>query len=193
MIADAHITVAQFVDAKLNLPEGGRWHELHAGTPVLMEAPDDLHGCIVLNLSRALADWFRDRTEQSVGYACHEVGLHVESSPDTVYVPAISYFDSGKQFEQTDRVVADQVPRLVVEVASANDRRRDLRQRSLSYLEHGIDTIWIPDPSKKEVQVIRRNKHTLALGQRQSLDGDSILPDFQMSVQDVFAQPEWWS
>ena len=193
MIADAHITVDQFIEARVNLPEAGRWHELHAGQPVLMDAPDDYHGCIVLNLSRALAEWFQTRPEQSVGYACHEVGLHVESSPDTVYVPAISYFDTGRQFEQTDRVVANRVPKLVVEVASTNDRRRELRQRSLSYLQHGVDVIWIPDPSKMEVQVIRRNKHTLALGQRQTLDGDDTLPDFSVSVQAIFAQPKWWS
>jgi Uma2 family endonuclease len=193
MITDAHMTVEQFIQARPGLPEGGRWHELHAGIPALMEAPDDMHGNIVLNLSRGLAEWFGNRTEQTVGYACHEVGLHVESSPDTVYVPAISYFDAGSQFEQTDLVVATRVPRLVIEVASANDRRRDLRQRTLSYVKHGVEMIWIPDPSKKEVQVIQKGKHTLALGQRQTVEGNVVLPGFRIAVEEIFAQPGWWS
>ncbi len=192
MISDARLTAAEFAATKLDLPEGGRWHELHAGNAVLMQAPDDVHGTIVLNLSRALAAWFRQRPEQSVGYACHDVGVHVENEPDTVYFPAISYFDSGTQFEQADNVIASRVPRLVVEVASANDRRQELRPRTLAYMKAGVEVVWVPDPSKREIQVIRKAAHTLALGQRQVLEGGSVLPGFEVSVAGVFAQPDWW-
>ena len=53
------ITAAEFASQKQDLPESGRWHELHDGQPVLLSAPDDTHGTIVLNLTRALAVWFQ--------------------------------------------------------------------------------------------------------------------------------------
>jgi Uma2 family endonuclease len=53
--------------------------------------------------------------------------------------------------------------------------------------------VWIPDPFKKEVQVIRRSAHTLALGKWQTLNGDPVLPGFQIEVEKVFAQPKWWN
>ena len=129
---------------------------------------------------------------QRTGYACHEIGLQVAAQPDTVYCPAISFFDSGSPFAQSDQVIASIVPRLVIEVASANDRRAEMRTRTLAYMQLGVEMIWVPDPVKKELQVIEKNAPTLALGERQILAGNQTLPEFRMKVSDVFAQPSWW-
>ena len=193
MVASRIMTAQDFAAGKFDLPEGGRWHELHFGKPQMMSAPDDLHGVIVLNLSRALAQWLASRRAQKTCYAVHDVGLHVQRDPDTVLVPAMSVFTSGLPFSQSDMVVASEVPALVIDVASSNDRRREMRLRTTACLALGVNTIWIPDPFKKEVQVIRRGAHTLALGKWQTLDGGSVLPDFTMPVEKVFAQPEWWT
>lgn len=192
MIADSRMTAEEFADRKHELPEAGRWHELHEGRAVLMQPPDDGHGTTVFNISRALADWFQTRDDQKVGYACHEIGLHVSCNPDTVYCPAISFFASGEPFSQTDNAVATLVPRLVIDVASANDRRSEMRRRTLAYMSLGVQTVWVPDPVRKEIQVISKNQHTLALGPWQTLDGSSVLPSFSISVKAVFAQPKWW-
>lgn len=187
------ITAAEFAAGKQDLPEAGRWSELHDGQPVLLSAPDDLHGTIVLNLSRSLAQWFQTQPVTSRGYACPGVGLHVRSQPDTVYVPAISIFRDGEPFSQFDIAVATEVPKLVIDIASSNDRRRDMRLRTTAYLKLGVDSIWIPDPFKKEIQVIRSAGHTLALGKWQTLEGGLLLPGFRIEVEKVFAQPDWWN
>lgn len=189
---DSRMTAEEFAERKHELPEAGRWQELHEGRTVLMEPPDDQHGNTVLNLTRALAEWFRSRTEQSVGYACHELGLNVARDPDSVYCPAISFFDSGRQFEESDRVVAETVPSLVVDIASANDRRREMRRRTLAYMKLGVQTIWVPDPVKKEVLVIARGAHTLSLAAYQTLEGREALPGFSLKVSEIFVQPKWW-
>ncbi|MEZ6129640.1 MAG: Uma2 family endonuclease [Planctomycetaceae bacterium] len=192
MIANNRMTAEEFARCKPDLPEAGRWQELHEGRPVIMQPPDDSHTTTVFNLTRALAEWFQTRQQQKVGYACHEIGLHVGHNPDTVYCPAISYFATGQQFRQTDHAVADEVPALVVDVASANDRRSEMRRRTLAYLALGVDTVWVPDPKKKEIQVIGKNQQTLALGQWQTLEGSPLLPSFAIEVKQVFAQPKWW-
>lgn len=186
------ISAQQFADRKLDLPEAGRWHELHDGRIKLLSGPDDIHGTIVLNLSRALAQWLHSQPLTSRGYACPDIGLHVKSDPDTVYVPAISYFCGGQPFSQFDRVVASEVPKLVIDIASSTDRRQDMRLRSTSYLQLGAEEIWIPDPFKKEFQIIRRGSHTLALGTWQWIENCPLLPGFRMEVEKVFAQPRWW-
>ena len=186
------MTAGEFAENRHTMAEGGRWHELHAGRPQLLEAPDDDHGNVVLNLSRALAEWFNVQNRELCGYAAHDVGLLVGIGPDTVLMPALSYFDEGEQFGQSDRVIANLVPRLVVDIASSNDRRQLMRERTLMYLNHGVECAWIPDPSKREVQVLQRGTHTLALGERQSLTNENLLPGFELSVRDLFAQPSWW-
>jgi len=186
------ITAEEFARQKLDLPESGRWHELHDGRIRVLSGPDDIHGTIVLNLSKALAQWLQTQPLQSRGYACPDLGLYVKSDPDTVYVPAISFFCGGIPFSQYDRVVANEVPKLVVDVASSNDRRTDMRLRTTSYLRLGVEEIWIPDPFKKEFQIIRRASHTLALGAWQVIEHCPPLPGFRLEVEKVFAQPRWW-
>ena len=105
----------------------------------------------------------------------------------------MSLFKDGQPFSQFDRTIASEVPKLVIDLASSNDRRTDMRLRTTAYLKHGVEVIWIPDPFKKEVQVIRRSAHTLALGKWQTLNGDPVLPGFQIEVEKIFAQPKWWN
>ena len=193
MSSFSSISAIEFASKKLDLPEAGRWHELHDGQTVLLSAPDDMHGTIVLNLTRALAKWFQTQPIASRGYACPGIGIHVKSNPDTVYVPAISVFRDGQPFSQFDKPIASEVPAMLIDVASSADRRTDMRLRTSSYLKLGVEMIWIPDPFKKEIQVIRRAAHTVALGKWQALEGGSLLPGFRMEVEQVFAQPRWWS
>ena len=197
MISDSRIrqpnTAEQFAESKWDLPDGGRWYELHDGIPTIMEPPDDNHGNAVLNLSRAIAEWIQSGDEQQIGYVCPEIGLKVSFDPDSVYCPAISFFDSGSQFEEFDNPIASRTPRLVVDVASANDRRADMGLRTQAYLNLGVDIIWVPDPYKKEVQVITEGRHTVSLGAWQNLEGAKALPGFEIKVEDMFAQPSWWT
>lgn len=193
MLRPSVLSAQDFAELKYSLPEGGRWHELHDGQTVVLSAPDDIHGTIVFNLSRALAEWFSKQPQQTRGYACHELGLHVHSEPDTVYVPAMSIFREGKPFGQFDNVIATEIPRIVIDVASSNDRRSDMRLRTTAYLKLGVECVWVPDPFKKEVQIIRRASHTLSLGKRQTLEVGELLPGFTIPVENVFMQPKWWN
>ncbi|MCA9048186.1 MAG: Uma2 family endonuclease [Planctomycetaceae bacterium] len=193
MLTDRRMTAEEFADCRHELPEAGRWHELHEGVPVLMQPPDDSHGNAVLNLSRALAEWFAGQPSPRLVYACHQIGLQVGSDPDTVYFPAISLFTSGRLFAESDNTIATSAPSLVIDIASANDRRLEMRRRIQAYLQLGVSSVWVPDPTKKEVQVIPRRGHTMALGPWQQLTDDRYLPEFSLRVSAVFEQPQWWT
>ena len=192
MVMEARISAAEFAEQKLDLPEAGRWHELHEGMPVMMEPPDDDHGNAVLNLSKALAAWFQQQGPDIVAYACHEIGLKTQDNPDSVIFPAITVFRSGRQFQESDGIIAGQIPDLVIDIASTNDRRREMRRRTMGYVGIGAKAVWVPDPMKKEVQIITPGAHTLALAGRQVVESPHVLPGFQLQVTDVFTQPEWW-
>jgi Uma2 family endonuclease len=92
------LTSAEFETRRADLPEAGRWHELHEGRLVLLSAPEEIHGTIVLNLSRLLAVWLQSRPPGNRGYACHGLGLPVQRDPDTLYFPAISLFLGNTSF-----------------------------------------------------------------------------------------------
>ena len=186
------LTAEQFAERKLDLPEGGRWSELVAGEIVSREPPDDLHGNVVLNLSKALAQYAQKQPPGRAGYACYEIGVVVARRPDTVRCPAMSWFTGGEPFAEADKIVADEVPALAVEIASSRRRRTDAAPRTAAYLKRGVQVVWTVDPADRQVLVSQIGRPTDRLLEHQLLRGEPILPGFSLMVGDLFAVPRWW-
>ena len=138
-------TAEEFADHRWELPEGGRWTELIEGEIKTYHPPDEIHGHIVLTVSKEIGKALNNRVEQ-LGYACHDLGLVVSRKPDTVRFPALSFYQGDARFYEFDKIISEKPPAWVVEVASTNDRRIDSRNRVQEYLKMGIDLIWIIDP-----------------------------------------------
>ena len=77
---------------------------------------------------------------------------------DTVRCPPASYFLEGPRFAEIDNLIAEQKPAVVVEIASTNDRRRQMEACVLEYLETKIPLVWVIDPHDKQVHVFQPGK-----------------------------------
>lgn len=192
------MTAEQFAEQKFELADGGRWAELIAGEPVILEPPTSEHGTAVMNLSRALAAYV-DQTR--VGYACFELGLVVQREPDTVLGPAISYFLTGDRWAEMDKVVTESSPTLVIEVASTPDRCRSMGDRVAAFRTLGVSLIWVVDPqqrnitvhsAKDRVEVLKPDDLLTASSDWVADGGAEILSGFVLPLANVFAEPDWW-
>jgi Uma2 family endonuclease len=188
MIDVAPLTAEQFAEWEDGEGDGLRWAELVGGKIVRYSPPDPEHGRIVLNFSKALAT-HAQKSADSDGYACFELGLIVARDPDTVRCPAISYFSGGARFAELEKVVTETRPILVVEVASSADRRKNAAERVESYFNWGVRAVWMADPHGQQVHVLQKGRQGKQLGMAQTLDGGSVIPDFEMPVSMVFEQP----
>ncbi|HWL08944.1 MAG TPA: Uma2 family endonuclease [Planctomicrobium sp.] len=183
------MTAQQFIEDRSELPDAGQWAELVRGVPISLPPPDAEHGTVVLNLSKALSEYVH-RTLH--GYACFDLGLHVERQPDTILFPAVSYFTQGDRFAESDKEATDTVPGLVVELLTTNERRRNINERVGVYLRHGVRHLWLIDPEQQTVHVIRPGaSSSQRLNVDDTLIGDSTLPEFKMEVHRLFALPDW--
>lgn len=182
------MTAEEFVARRDELPDGGRWVELAAGRLVTLSPPTVEHGTAILNLSKALA---RHSQAEQGGYACFELGLLLIRSPDTLLFPAVSYFTSGPMFAESDKILTETRPALVIEVASTNDRRRGLDQRVSGWLNWGVPAVWVLDPQQKQVHSVEQGRGGQRLAEHQELLGHSLLPGFQVRVGDLFQEPGW--
>lgn len=189
MSATELLTAAEYADRKLDLPEGGRWTELVAGRIVTLQPPDDEHGNVVRNVMLAFSK-FAHKTQQ--GYACSEIGVITHRLPDTVRCPPLSYFLKGNQFAEIDNLIAQTNPDVVVEIASTNDRRRQMEQCVTEYLDTSIPLVWVIDPRDKQVHVFQKNRTVKHYSEHQNLYGSSIVDGFEVMVGDLFALPPWW-
>lgn len=180
------LTVEQFVAQREELPDGGRWTELLAGRLFTLQPPTIEHGTAVLNLSKALAEFVQ---RERGGYACFDLGFVVARNPDTLRFPAVSFFVDGPLFAEADKVVTEARPALVVEIASTNDRRRNMKQRVAGWLDWGVSTVWVLDPQAKLIHTSGRDRPGQQFAVHQTLYGGSVLSGFRVSVAELFKEP----
>jgi len=178
-------TAAQFQQA---LEEGDRWIEVVAGRLVRLSPPDELHGNVVRNLSKSLGAYLR---RSPTLYPCFELGLIVERDPDTVRCPAISCFPIADGLAQTERLMTDARPQLIVEVASTNDRRDAMSERLRGYHDWGVPAIWVFDPSSQHVHIFHEGDPPRMLKENETLHGKFELAGFHIVVGELFADPKW--
>ena len=183
-------TAEQFDEQQFDLPDCGRWHELDSGELLALQPPETLHGTVVLNLTRAIGDWLHSRGAAADGYTAYSVGLIVARCPDTVLRPPLSYFSGGSRFAQCGETLTKEVPRLVLEVASTNDRRERMRERVRDYLSLGVDTIWVADTHKKELNILKKTEASMLLAERHTLKAETLMPGFSISVREIFHDRE---
>ena len=185
--ANKSLTLEQFEERIL---DGERWIELVDGRFLRLNPPDDAHGDVVRNLSRSLAAFLKKSTDT---YACFELPLIVRSEGPTVRCPAVSFFryEAGTRFAETDKVLTDTRPVLIVEVASTNERRESMSLRIQGYLEWGVSGIWVIDPVTRHVHQFHGNGNGVTLKEPQVVAGHPVLPGFSIPVSDLFKPPAW--
>jgi Uma2 family endonuclease len=191
MIDEALMTAEEFAEVKYDLPEGGRWTELIAGRIITLQPPDEMHGNVVLNLSKAIAASYQGNPNPA-GMACFDVSVLVRKDPDSLLSPAMSYFSLEMGFAPVDEIYTNRIPRLVCEVASTNDRRRNMAERVLTYLDRGVELVWVIDSIEKCCHVYGRNRTPKQLSEKHKLEGGRVIEDFQIPVSQIFADPAWW-
>lgn len=183
------MTAAEFAEHRHELPDGGRWTELVAGEAKTLHPPDDKHGDVVLNLSKAIAGVLSPTGSTFAGF---ELGLLTLRNPDTVRFPAMSVFRSGDRFAGIDSVFVRDVPALVVEVVSTNDRRTTIAERVYEYHRLGVDSVWVADPQSQAMTVLTRKRSPLTFSGDERLSDFGLLPGFEIRTRDLFAVPDWW-
>ena len=181
------MSLVQFEEKLL---DGERWVELVEGRFVRLSPPDDGHGDVVRNLARSLATHLQRSADT---YACFELPLIVRRNPPTVRCPAISCFrfQSDGRFGETDKLVTETRPALVIEVASTNERREAMAHRVRGYVEWGVSLIWVVDPVTRHVHQFHGHHDGQMLKEPQVLIGQPVLPGFVIPVSDLFRPPDW--
>jgi Uma2 family endonuclease len=194
MSQEASFTAERFAAERFDLPEAGRWFELVAGELVQLSPPDEIHGTTVLNLSKALGTHFQQSPGEEAGYACFELGLLVARNPDTIRIPAVSYFLAAdrERFAHTDEAYTTAPPSLAVEIASTNDRRRNIGRRVTEYLDWGVELVWVADTVDRRLHAYRRGGPSKQHAEHETVVGHPVLPGFRIKVADLFAEPKWW-
>jgi Uma2 family endonuclease len=173
-----------------HLLDGDRWIELANGHLRRLNPPDDAHGDVVRNLARSLATCLKKSQEV---YACFELPLVLDRVQPTVRCPAVSCFRfvPGERFAETDKVLSDSCPALVIEIASSNERRQGMSDRVNAYFDWGVESLVVIDSVMRNVHHFPDQYRPRLLKEPQVLDGLPMLAGFSIRVSELFKQPTW--
>ena len=134
--------------------------------------------------------------ENDIGEVFFETTFIIEDKTDWVggsRIPDVSFYEKSR-FDEHEKDNPDDeekpfilVPDLVVEVISPTDKYTDVNTKVDTYLSDGVKLIWIVDPQRKTIAVYEGNDTAKILRVDDTLTGENVLPDFELSVKDIFS------
>ena len=102
--------------------------------------------------------------------------------------PDIAYFT--KEQIQSGRKGKDVIPAFVIEVLSETDMAYRIEEKIVEYFKAGVQVVWNIIPEQEVVYVYTSRKHVTICLEDDICSAAPILPDFTISVNTLFAQPE---
>jgi len=77
-------------------------------------------------------------------------------------------------------------PDIVVEVLSPWDRQGRVHEKMEDYFLSGARLLWVVNPEEKTILVYHRPSAPLLLNERDTLDGEDVLPGFRLPLAELF-------
>jgi Uma2 family endonuclease len=167
----------------IKLPRGRFRYELVKGELLTMSPAGEEHGAISLNLALELGIHVKTN-KLGIVYAA-ETGFKLESNPDTVLAPDVSFI-ARERVGQISKTYREGAPDLAVEVVSPNESRNKVEKKVGQWLQLGARLVWIVNPQTTSVSVYRPDGNIKVLSESDELTGDDVVPGFKISVRDIF-------
>ncbi len=141
-------------------------------------------------LAMALGYYLKDFLKRhDLGIVLGEAGT-LRILGDQIRIPDVAFL-SWRHFPER-MLPAEPVPALVpdlaVEVLSAGNTKSEMERKLDEYFAAGVKLVWFVDPSSQSITVYedRHQQHVLFIGD--TLVGGTVLPGFELPVEELFAQ-----
>jgi Uma2 family endonuclease len=81
-------------------------------------------------------------------------------------------------------------PDLAVEVVSPNDKIYELDEKLQDYRAVGVKLVWVVNPNSRTIRIHRLDHTVSELDDTQTIEGESVLPGFSVSVAELLPSPD---
>jgi Uma2 family endonuclease len=112
--------------------------------------------------------------------------------PKQVRLPDVCFISWQRFPEQslTNVPIPALIPDLAIEVLSKSNTKREMDRKLREYFEAGVRLVWYVDPKKRDAQVFTSVDQAAHIPADGFLDGGNVLPGFQLSLAELFAEAE---
>lgn len=174
----------------LALPRDGMERWLIRGQ--LREKPmtvrNRFHSRLMARIVYLLEKWLEMQPGPRGQVLCGEAGCRLQRDPDTTVGIDVVYIAANlAQQESDDTTLIDGVPVLAVEINSPSDTNKEINEKIDDYLAAGVPLIWIVDPGRQTIMVIRQDRDPELVTITQELTAEPFLPGFRVAAKEIFA------
>lgn len=168
----------------IELPGDGMRHELVEGMLRTMAPAGSEHGLVGATL---LGRMYAVVEAGGLGRLfTAETGFRLRRDPDTVRAPDVAFVRADRVPDARVPGFAPLAPDLAAEIVSPNDRAVEVAGKALSWLDAGVQIVWVVDPENRTVTVYRQDGVSVLRGP-DVLRGESVLPGFALPLDELWA------
>ena len=120
-----------------------------------------------------------------LGVVGTEGGYKLESDPDTVLAPDVSFI-AQDHISLSPEGYHSGPPDLALEVLSPGDRPGYVERKLAVWLDTGTRSVWLVNPKRRTVEVISSLNNRRMLHEDDELVDDTV-PGFRVKVSEIFA------
>ena len=106
----------------------------------------------------------------------------LERKPDVAFVP----YERWPARIIPDTEAWEVIPALAAEVISKTNTAEAVEAKIEDYFKHGVSVVWVIYPRQRRIYVYEGPKTVRILDVNDTLDGSTILPEFQLPVVQLF-------
>jgi len=176
------VTAGAFI-AFITQPEKeGRRFELIDGE-IVEKRPTQLHALIATLFIFRLSLYFQNNP---IGWVFTELRIKLPDDNLNDTIPDVSVvLKEGREFDPNEPLTF--MPDSAIEIKSPTDSLIKMRKKANYYLENGSKIVWLVDTQRQKDEVYTVDD-TEILGRNDALEGGDLLPDFKLSVSELWAQ-----
>lgn len=173
-------------DQLLRMRDDGVRRELVRGEIREMSPGGSRHGRIGMKIATRLSDFVEVHGLGEVYGA--DTGFLLASDPDTVRAPDVAFVTRGRAQQVGDiEEFWPGAPDLAVEVISPSDRFSELDEKVEEYFATGCRMVVVVHPRQRIATVYRSGTAPVLLSEDDVLDGQDLVPGWQLPLSEVFA------
>ena len=112
--------------------------------------------------------------------------------PNLVRLPDVCFvsWDKTDDGKVSLKPIHEHIPDLIVEVLSPKNTRKEIVRKLDEYFRAGVRQVWIVNPRKRNATIYRSMDETKLIPETGTLDGEEVLPGFQVPLQKLFSRLE---
>jgi len=102
--------------------------------------------------------------------------------------PDLAFF-SGQQIDNSTDPDTEPIPEFIIEVVSPTDDAIKVEEKLAEYFKSNVKVVWHVFPENEVVYVYTSRKQVTICTDNDVCSASPVLPDFEITVNDLFALP----